>query len=74
VPGDVALAGFDDIVFAQEVYPPLTSVHMPAREMGRRAAQFLFERIENPDHEQMQEVLPTELVVRSSTVAVKGGR
>jgi len=43
-------------------------VHMPAREMGRRAAQFLFERLENPGHDVMQEVMPTELVVRASTV------
>jgi DNA-binding LacI/PurR family transcriptional regulator len=42
---------------------------MPAHEMGRRAAQFLFERLENPEHDPMQEVMPTNLVIRASTVA-----
>lgn len=67
VPDDVALAGFDDIAFAAQLYPPLTTVHMPAREMGRRAAELLFKRIENPQGELMQEIMPVHLVIRQST-------
>ena len=67
VPDDVAVAGFDDIDLAQQLYPPLTTVHMPATEMGARAAEFLFERLENPRRDLMQELMPTSLVVRQST-------
>ncbi len=69
VPDDVALAGFDDIDLAQQLFPPLTTVHMPAMEMGRRAAEFLFERMESPDLDPMQELMPMHLVVRDSTVS-----
>jgi LacI family transcriptional regulator len=68
VPDDVAVAGFDDIDLSQQLYPPLTTVHMPALEMGRRAAEFLFERMESPDLDPMQELMPTHLVVRESTM------
>ena len=67
VPDDVALAGFDDIAFAVQLYPPLTTVYMPAKEMGRRAAEFLFKRLEDPQCEPLQEIMPTRLVVRQST-------
>lgn len=67
VPNDVSLAGFDDIAFAEQLYPPLTTVHMPAKEMGRRAAEFLFKRLEDPQCEPMQEMMPMHLIVRQST-------
>ena len=41
VPGDVSVTGFDDIELARIVSPPLTTVHVPHRDMGRRAAQEL---------------------------------
>jgi LacI family transcriptional regulator len=41
VPGDVSITGFDDVEVAGLVEPPLTTVHVPHREMGRRAAEML---------------------------------
>ncbi|MBY4891261.1 LacI family DNA-binding transcriptional regulator [Rhodobacteraceae bacterium N5(2021)] len=41
VPGDVSIVGFDDIELAQVAYPKLTTVHVPHREMGRKAARAL---------------------------------
>lgn len=41
VPRDVSITGFDDIELATVVEPALTTVHVPHREMGRRAAQGL---------------------------------
>lgn len=73
VPGDVALAGFDDIAFARQLYPPLTTAHMPAKAMGRRAAEFLFKRLDDPECEPMQEVMPMHLVIRQSTRTGRAG-
>ncbi len=43
VPADVSITGFDDIELAILAEPALTTVHVPHREMGRRAAIMLIE-------------------------------
>jgi LacI family transcriptional regulator len=45
VPDDVSITGFDDIELAQVVYPALTTVHVPHREMGRQAARALVDMV-----------------------------
>ena len=67
IPGDIALAGFDDSAIAAQLYPPLTSVRVPAHRLGRRAAQILLKRIQHPDRDPMQEMFATELIIRQST-------
>ncbi|WP_342076124.1 LacI family DNA-binding transcriptional regulator [Yoonia sp. SS1-5] len=46
VPDDVSITGFDDIELAGILHPPLTTVHVPHREMGRAAARDLVHMIE----------------------------
>jgi len=46
VPEDVSIVGFDDIELARVVVPELTTVHVPHREMGRRAAIALIDHLE----------------------------
>lgn len=46
VPDDVAVVGFDDIQVARMVSPPLTTVAQFPQELGRRAAELLFERLQ----------------------------
>ena len=45
VPGAVSITGFDDIELARIVVPALTTVHVPHREMGRKAAIELVEMV-----------------------------
>ena len=66
VPEDVALVGFDDIYPATLCDPPLTTVRQPIRGIGERACEQLIERIANPTLRPSVELLPTELVIRSS--------
>ena len=71
VPGDVSVTGFDDIPWALHSVPPLTTMRVPRREMGRVAAQTLMARIESPDSAPIRLVLQTDLIVRASTAAPK---
>lgn len=45
VPADVSVTGFDDIEIATLAQPALTTVHVPHREMGRRAARYLLDML-----------------------------
>jgi len=66
VPQDVAVVGFDDIFPASLGDPPLTTVRQPIRELGEHACERLFERIAEPSLRPKVELLPIELVLRSS--------
>ena len=66
VPADVAVAGFEDFRWAGFVQPGLTVVRQPGEEMGRRAAQMLFERLAGKKGPPQTVVLDTELIIRES--------
>ena len=66
VPDDVAVVGFDDIVLPGLHDPLLTTVHQPMRMLGERACARLLDRIADPELAPAVELLPTELVLRSS--------
>ena len=68
IPGDVALAGFDDFDGAELTSSPLTVIRQPAQEMGRVAADLLFERISRGELPTTgtKITLPVEMVIRRS--------
>ena len=66
VPEQVAVVGFDDIFPGSLYDPPLTTVHQPMRSLGERACTRLLDRIARPGLRPKVELLPTELVLRSS--------
>ena len=63
---DVAVTGYDDGVFAQAAWPPMTTVRLPMADMGRMAADALLEMLSRPDGPSPHAVLPVELIVRRS--------
>ncbi len=71
VPEDMSIAGFDDIDFAAHAYPPLTTVHVPAREIGVVAGRDLLERLNSKSAVPFQHTLPTPLVIRESCAPPK---
>ena len=66
VPEQMAVVGFDDIFPGSLYDPPLTTVHQPMRLLGERACTRLLSRIARPSLRPKVELLPTELVLRSS--------
>ena len=72
VPEDLSVIGFDDLPFAADLSPALTTVRLPLREMGERAMELLLAKPDALDEDQNEPVaqtvdVPTELVIRSST-------
>jgi LacI family transcriptional regulator len=66
VPDQVAVTGFDNIHPARLADPPLTTVRQPMRTLGERACARLLDRIAHPSLSPAVQLLPTELVLRSS--------
>ncbi len=68
VPGDIALAGFDDIPVARYVSPPLTTMHVPIAALGSQALDALADALDAPPASDPAEstVMPVQLVVRRS--------
>ena len=67
IPEDIALIGFDDFELAHVLRPRFTLVRQPTAELGRRAAEMLFDRLDGRSPPEPQRlVLPTELVIRES--------
>jgi LacI family transcriptional regulator len=63
VPGDLSVAGFDDTALASLVWPPLTTIKQPTREMAYAATGLLF----GADQSVIHQRLAHELIIRSST-------
>ncbi len=66
VPDDISLVGFDDIPLARHFDPPLTTVRIPARDLGAAAGRALIDRLAGRPATS-RTLLATELVVRAST-------
>ena len=70
VPVDIAVAGFDDIPTLRDVYPPLTTVRLPLKQMGEMAASLVLSeaRIARP------RIIPVsgEVILRESTRPRRG--
>jgi DNA-binding LacI/PurR family transcriptional regulator len=68
IPGQIAVAGFDDIEAAEYTSPPLTTWRQPRHDLGRAAAHMLLDLISgNGDGASCAMVLRGELIAREST-------
>ena len=66
VPGDLAIVGVDDIDAASLVRPSLTTVRIPAEEIGRAAAMLLLRRLSDRQGPRQHISIPHALVARDS--------
>jgi DNA-binding LacI/PurR family transcriptional regulator len=66
IPGDVAIIGFDDMPWSISLNPPLTAVKQPGYEIGKRAADLLYQKIIEPEKPSVKMMLNTELIIRDS--------
>ncbi|MDW7681829.1 MAG: LacI family DNA-binding transcriptional regulator [bacterium] len=67
VPDQVSVIGFDDIDICGSIKIPLTTIHVPAYEIGRKASELLIRQIQNSDQLLNEKIiLKTRLVERNS--------
>lgn len=69
VPQRFSVASFDDNAMSSITAPPLTTVAMDGRELGRRAATMLLDEVRGDAPSGRSVALPSTLAVRSSTAA-----
>lgn len=71
VPDDISITGFDDIELSEISFPPLTTVHVPHRQMGQAAARLLVNLIDG-NNLQEQTALETRIVERGTLARPSG--
>jgi len=65
IPEDVAVAGFDDSLFARILTPPLTTVSAPNELVGAEATRKLVNLIRG-ESATLRTILPVEMIIRRS--------
>ncbi len=70
IPDDISVLGFDNIDLSNETIPPLSTIHVRKRTMGRLAVQRLF-RIVNSENIEYNKILVSPVLIeRESTKKV----
>ncbi len=68
VPDDMLISGFDNSVVSDATNPTITTVKMPAFEIGAIAAQALLRRIEEPGYVIANQVVQCDIIQKGSTL------
>jgi DNA-binding LacI/PurR family transcriptional regulator len=68
---DLSVVGFDDLPFATDVTPAMTTIRQPLREIGAAAVSCLLDRIEGETTGPSEKLFDVHLVERSSTMRPK---
>lgn len=69
VPGDVAISGIGDFKGSKDIEPALTTVRVPARQIGHAGALQIVKAITQPETVLENLNMPVELMARATTVA-----
>lgn len=75
IPGDLSVVGYDDSPLASQLWPALTTIHLPIRDLGRQAAQMLLSDEPAASDEaaaSAPRTITPQLVVRDSSQRPKG--
>jgi LacI family transcriptional regulator len=68
-PVDISVVGHNDMPYVDMLSPPLTTVRIAQRNMGKEAARLLLDQIANPVARRERVILAPTLVIRGSTAA-----
>jgi DNA-binding LacI/PurR family transcriptional regulator len=67
VPGQIRIAGIDDVKYAQLLQTPLTTIRQPCLEIGSTALLAMQDRIAHPAASAREFIVDFQLIIRKST-------
>jgi DNA-binding LacI/PurR family transcriptional regulator len=62
----MAIIGFDDIPWAAYMNPAITTIRLPAMDIGRQAAKLLIDLLDHANPQPQEILLGTQLIIRES--------
>lgn len=68
VPGDVIVAGYNDTILAKKMFPAITSVAHPVKELAKNAVSLMIQQIQNPEESFQVIELSPRLSIRESSM------
>ncbi len=66
IPQDIAMVGFDNVNLSKYVDPPLTTVNLPAFDIGENVASLLIDVIEKNEDKNKKIILEAHIIIRKS--------
>ena len=73
VPQVISVAGFNDTLEATVLHPPLTTVRAFPQHVGRTLAELVLSRINEPNREPQERIIPTQVIRRQSCMSSVNG-
>ncbi len=70
IPEDISVVGYDDVFWARYLYPPLTTIRQPLREMGQAAARIALNSLQDGETEVVRRRFEPKLVIRQSVASI----
>ncbi len=67
IPAQLSVAGFDDTPVAHQIWPSLTTIRQPIRQMAKKATDLLLKQLRGKDIQLPASMLNSSIIVREST-------
>ena len=74
IPGQLSVAGFDDTPVAHQIWPSLTTIRQPIRQMARKATDLLLKQLRGKEIQLPASLLSSSLIMRDSTGPLQKGK
>lgn len=71
IPENISVVGFDDRDISRYLQPSLTTMSLPLKQIGNKALDLLFDKINNEENHPAKVMLPCKINIRDSTAPLK---
>lgn len=69
IPKDISVVGFNNLDFAENLHPPLTTMRLNSEEMGKAVAEMILKRLNEDMQKTSVVTIEAQLVERDSVAA-----